>query len=105
MFLEEEVYGMLNWGFGSVMLVQLLFVIRLWMRQKFDTGSFIYVLIHIILFSFAGYNLLIAINTFDYETGMDSEEASVSIAIAGILWALSVFFLLKGGSRLVKTKK
>lgn len=105
MFLEEEVYGMLSWGFGIVMLIQLLFIIHLWMTHKFDTSSFVYILVHITLFSFAGYHLLVAINTFEYETGMGSEEASLSIAIAGILWAASSIFLLKGVSRLVKVKR
>lgn len=105
MFLEQEVYGMLNWGFAIIIVVEFFFVIHLWISQKFDKGSFIFILSHIIFFFFAGYNLLITINTFENETGMGSEEASVHIVIAGVLWALSVIFLLICFSRLAKAKK
>jgi hypothetical protein len=104
MFLEE-IYGMLSWGFGFVMIIQFIFIVCLWIYRKFDKVSFVYILVHIILFSFAGYNLLRAINTFEYNTGMGSEEASLSIAIAGLCWAISVLFLLISLSRLVSKNR
>ncbi|KOP82436.1 hypothetical protein ACFFHH_21555 [Cytobacillus solani] len=105
MFLEEEIYGMLNWGFGIVMATQLIFFVVLWMNRKFDILSFVYLKIYLVLFTFAGYNLLISINTFEYPTGMGSEKASFNIAIAGILWTFSILFLLLSIFRLVRTRK
>lgn len=104
MFLEEEVYRMLNWGFAIVIVVEFFFVIRLWISRKFDKGSFMFILTHIIFFFFAGYNLLIAINTLENEAGMGSEIASFRMGIAGVLWALSVLFLLISLVRLTKAK-
>ncbi|GIP34947.1 hypothetical protein J2TS4_41570 [Paenibacillus sp. J2TS4] len=99
MLLKEEVYKMLNWGFGSVMATQFIFVIGLWLNHKFDARSFVYIIIYLALFTFAGYSLLMAINT----TG--SEEASFNLTIAGILWVLSVLFLLLSIFRLVRIRK
>lgn len=100
MFLEEEVYGMLNSGFCIVMLVQFVFVAFLWKFKGLNSRSFVYFCVHIILFSLAGYNLLIAINTFENSAGMGSEEASLRMAVAGLLWLSSVTFLLMSLYRL-----
>lgn len=105
MFLEEEVYGMLNWGFGFVIGLQLLLFIGLWFRYRFDRKSFLYLITYLILLSFAGYNLLKSINTFELQTGNGSEEASFHIATAGILWIISVLFLCVSIFRLVKSNK
>lgn len=102
MFLEEDVYGMLNWGFGIVMSAQILFFIRLSILKRSDKATLICFLMYIILFTLAGLGLLSAMNTFEYTTGMGSEEASLKIAISGILWGGSVLFLLIAISRLVR---
>lgn len=93
MYFEAEVYGMLNWGFVIVMLIQLLYAMILWISNKFSKIALTYFLVYIILFSIAGYYLLLAINTNEHVTPMASEEASVFIAIAGISWTISVVFL------------
>ncbi|TCJ01976.1 hypothetical protein [Cytobacillus praedii] len=95
---------MLNWGFGIVMAIQFIFLVVLWTNRKFDVRSFVYLLIYLVLFAFAGYHLLISMNTFEYPTGMGSEKASFNIAIAGILWTLSILFLLLSIFRLVRTR-
>lgn len=104
MFLEEEVYGMLYWGFGIVMFAQFLFMMYLLKVRRVDCRTFFYLIINIVLFTLAGYNLLGAIHTFEYQTGMGSEKASVSMAFAGLCWATSVWFLLGAKFRLSNSK-
>ncbi|MFD1739426.1 hypothetical protein ACFSCX_23375 [Bacillus salitolerans] len=105
MFLEEEVYGMLHWGFLIVMFIQLLYIISLWKTKQPDRVAFIYLIVYLSLFSLAGVNLLQAINTFEHQNPMGSETASLNMGYAGILWSLSVLFLLRGISRLIWIKR
>ncbi|WP_010095299.1 hypothetical protein [Ornithinibacillus scapharcae] len=105
MFLEEEVYEMLNWGFGFGIGLQLILFIGIWIRYKYDTRSFINFIVYILLFSVAGYNLLLSINTIEAQTGFGSEEASFNMGVAGVFWILSALFLLMGVNRLVKSKR
>lgn len=105
MFLEEEVYELLNWGFGFGIGLQLILFMGIWFRYRYDTRSFINFIIYIILFSVAGYKLLLSINTIEAQIGFGSEEASFNIGVAGVFWILSVLFLLMGVYRLVKSKR
>lgn len=105
MFLEQEVYELLSWGFSSVMVTQFIFVVGLWMSRKFDIRSFVYLISYLILFSFGGYNLLVSINTMEHHTSMDSENASINVGLAGLFWAFSILFLLLAIYRLVKAKE
>ncbi|WP_163152612.1 hypothetical protein [Anoxybacillus sp. MB8] len=104
MYLEAEVYGMVNWGFAIVMGIELISFIVLWLKHKFSKEAFCWFIGHIIFFSFAGYKLLEAINTFEHNDFMGSEKASLSIGISGILWAISVVCLLIGIARLISSK-
>lgn len=100
MYLEAEVYGLLNWGFAIVMGVQLLSFIILGFKQKFSKQAFSWFMGYIIFFSFAGYKLLEAMNTYELNSTMGSENASLSIGFSGVLWVASVVCLLVGISRL-----
>jgi hypothetical protein len=104
MYLEAEVYGMLNWGFAIVMGIELISFIVLWHKHKFSKEAFCWFIGHIAFFSFAGYKLLEAINTFEHNDSMGSEKASLSIGISGVLWAISVACLLIGIARLISSK-
>ncbi|KJS22218.1 MAG: hypothetical protein VR72_06735 [Clostridiaceae bacterium BRH_c20a] len=104
MYLEAEVYGMLNWGFIIVMAIQLISLIALWYEHKFNKEAFRWFLAYIVFFSFAGYKILEAINTFERNNPMGSENASLSIGTSGVLWVISVVCLLLGISRLVSNK-
>lgn len=105
MYLEAEVYGMLNWGFIIVMLIELFSIIGLWAEHKFSKEAFSWFVGHIIFFAFAGYKLLEAINTTEHNNSMGSENASLSIGFSGVLWAISVACLIIGLSRLLSHKK
>jgi RsiW-degrading membrane proteinase PrsW (M82 family) len=101
MYLEAEVYEMLNWGFAIVMGIELVVLIVLWFHYKFSRKAFSWFIGHMVFFAFAGYKLLEAINTFEHQHPMGSENASLSIGISGVLWAISVACLLIGLSRLL----
>jgi hypothetical protein len=81
MYLEAEVYGMLNWGFAIVMGIELISFIALWLKYKFSKEAFGWFIGHVVFFSFAGYKLLEAINTFEHHDFMGSENASLSICL------------------------
>lgn len=104
MYLEAEVYGLLNWGFIIVMGIQLISLISLWYKDKFNKEAFGWLISYIIFFSLAGYKLLEAINTFEHNNPMGSENASLSIGTSGVLWVISVACLLIGLSRLLGNK-
>lgn len=105
MYLEEEVYGMLNWGFAIVMGIQLIWVVSLKIQHKFKNEVFGWLLAYLVFFALAGYKLLEAINTFEMKHPSGSENASMSIGMSGILWASSVYCLLFGLSRLLSNRK
>lgn len=104
MYLEAEVYGLLNWGFIIVMLLELLSIIGLWLKHKFSKEAFSWFVGHIIIFAFAGYKLLEAINITEHNNFMGSENASLSIGFSGVLWAISIVCLIIGISRLLSFK-
>lgn len=104
MYLEAEVYGLLNWGFLIVMLLELISIIGLWLIHKFSKEAFGWFVVHIIFFAFAGYKLLEAINFTEHKNSMGSENASLSIGVAGVLWAISTVCLIIGLSRLLAFK-
>ena len=85
MYLEAEVYGLLNWSFAIVMVIQLLFLIALKYEYKFCIQAFRWFIGYIVFFGFAGYKLLEAINTFEHNNSMGSENASLSMGTSGVL--------------------
>lgn len=105
MYLESEVYGMLNWGFAIVVSIELVCVVYLWLKHKYDKEAFKLFIAHIVFFSFAGYKLLEAINTFERGNAMGSESASMSIGLSGVFWTISVSCLLIGLARLLAVLK
>lgn len=104
MYLEAEVYGLLNWGFATVMGLELISLIVLWLYHRFNKEAFGWFIGHIVFFTFAGYKLIEAINTFEHNNPMGSENASLSIGTAGVLWTINVACLLIGINRLVSSK-
>lgn len=100
-YLEAEVYGLLNWGFIIVILLELISIIWLWMVHKFSKEAFSWFVVHSIFFACAGYKLLEAINTTEHNSFMGSENASLSIGFSGVLWSISIVCLITGLSRLL----
>jgi len=103
-YLEAEVYGILNWGFAAVMGIELISLIVIWLHHKFSKEAFGWFIGHIFFFAFAGYKLIEAINTLERNNPMGSENASLSIGTSGVLWTISVACLLIGLKRLVSSK-
>lgn len=100
--LEQEVIGMLISGFSIVMGITILTTLFLWFKNK--SAGYVWILLHLVIFSIAIYFALKAIS-FDYNHPMASEEISLQIGISGVTWALSMAFLITGLFHLSKTKK
>ncbi|MFG6116156.1 hypothetical protein ACGTN9_13325 [Halobacillus sp. MO56] len=102
--LEQEVMGMLIGGYATVMGGAMLFTFFLWIKKKNQGLGYGLMLVHMLLFSVALYFVIKAIS-FDYNHPMASEEISLQIGIAGVVWAVSMLFLVSGIYHLSKTKK
>jgi hypothetical protein len=93
--LEEGVLGLLIGGFSVVMGITILVLMLLWLLKKNNSSAYVWTLLHLLFFSVAVYFFIKAIS-FDYEHVMASEENSLQIAIAGIIWAISMVCLIIG---------
>lgn len=92
--MEQETMGMLIGGFSIIMSIAFLVVILLMFSKKRKSFRVAYGLI-IVFFSWAISQALNAIS-FDVNHPMASEEISIRLGIAGVLWAVSMLFLLFG---------
>lgn len=93
--LESEIPYLLTIGFIAIILIVVISTIALWVRHKVKSSAYIMVFLHLLLLSTAFYFLMNAITLdLDYNLPMASEENSLQIGIAGVLWALSMFSLM-----------
>lgn len=101
--LEQEVTVMIQVGFYVMMLTTVASIFYLQKRYKVKLTSF---LVFAGLFTFAGFHLLRAINVGrkDVPDFMQSEDASLSIGVAGVFWAMSMIVLINGIYRLIETR-
>ena len=95
--MEQETMGMLIGGFSIIMSIAFIVVILLMFSKKRKPFRVAYGLVigFFVFFSWAISQALNAI-TFDVNHPMASEEISLRLGIAGVLWAVSMFFLLFG---------
>ena len=93
--LEREVMGLLIGGFVIVMGIVIITTLLLWFKNKHKSYVYTWILLHLLLFSVAVYFLLEAIS-FNNNHLMASEEISLRIGIAGVIWAISMLCLLIG---------
>jgi Kef-type K+ transport system membrane component KefB len=93
--LEEEVLALLIGWFSVVIGIAILALLFLWSKNKNDSPAYLWTLSHLLLVSVAVYFFIKAIS-FDYKHVMASEENSLQIAIAGIIWAFSMGCLIMG---------
>lgn len=95
--MEQETMGMLIGGFSIIMGIAFIVVILLMFSKKRKPFRVAYGLVigFFMFFSWAVSQALNAI-TFDVNHPMASEEISLRLGIAGVLWAVSMFFLLFG---------
>ncbi|MBH0229474.1 hypothetical protein [Halobacillus yeomjeoni] len=91
--MEQEVYPMLVGGFVAFMSIAMIVVIYLRMKRK--RRAYNWFLTHLLFFSASGYFLLKAMAVPSGEV-MSSEEASIHLAQAGLLWAVSMVCLMGG---------
>ena len=95
--MEEETMGMLVGGFSIIMGIAFIVVLVLMFSEKRKSYRMAYGLVvgFFIFFSWAVSQALQAIS-FDFNHQMASEEISLRLGIAGVLWAVSMIFLLFG---------
>lgn len=93
--MEQETLSLLIAGFWVVVGLMVLATLFLWMRSKTNNLAYASVLAHFLLLSVALYFLLKAI-TFNMDHPMASEEISLRFGVSGVLWAVSMLFLLIG---------
>jgi hypothetical protein len=93
--MEQETIGLLVGGFLIIMGITFLIVLLQLFSKKRKSFRTAYglVLCYLILFSFAVYQVLRAIR-FDVSHPMASEEISLRLGMAGVLWAVSMLFLV-----------
>lgn len=95
--MEQETMGMLIGGFLIIMVIALIVVILLMFSKKRKPFRVAYGLVigFFVFFSWAISQALNAIS-FNVNHPMASEEISLRLGIAGVLWAVSMLFLLCG---------
>ena len=95
--MEEETMGMLIGGFSIIMGIAFIVVLVLMFtkhRQQFRV-AYGFILGYLLLFTWAiihGFNAI----SFDVNYPMASEEISLSLGFAGVLWAISMLLLMVG---------
>lgn len=95
MAMEAETLSLISWGFYVVGGFSLLVIIKLWTSSK--DKSFIWFIVQLIFLclSFLKFTYSIRMKPEIPQT-MLSEENSLALGISGILWAISMFCMLKG---------
>jgi len=93
--LEEGIFGLIIGSFSLVMVIAFNLILFLWLHKKNNNSAYIWILLHLLFFSIAVYFLIKAIS-FDYENVMASEENSLHLGIAGIIWTFSIVCLVLG---------
>jgi hypothetical protein len=99
--MEEEVMDMLIGGFSIIMVIAIITIISLWKKNRTQSAAFLWIFIHFIMLSIAVYFALRAIS-FDLNHPMASEEISILLGKAGVLWGMSMISLLFGISKFSK---
>ncbi|MEK4486321.1 hypothetical protein MHH81_12130 [Psychrobacillus sp. FSL H8-0484] len=88
-------YGLLIGGFAVVMGIAIIVTLFLWIKNNNKNSGYVWTLLHLILFSIAIYFAFHAIS-FDHNHPMASEEISLQLGIAGVIWAFSMTCLIVG---------
>jgi uncharacterized membrane protein YagU involved in acid resistance len=104
--MEQETIGMLIGGFSIIMGITFIVVLLLLFSKKRKSFRMAYGLVmgHLVFFSWAVIQALNAIR-FDVNHPMASEEISLRLGFTGVLWAISMVFLVLGLIKFSFTKK
>ncbi|CEG26181.1 hypothetical protein [Bacillus sp. B-jedd] len=97
MLMEQETMGLLTGGFSLIMGVALVIVLLLLFSKKGKGNRLAYgfVIVFFAFFSWAVSHALDAIS-FNVDHPMASEEISLRLGTAGVLWGVSMLFLMVG---------
>lgn len=98
--MEEEVTSLLRWGFISVMVAVLVIVIGL--IAKYKKAGYIWILAHLILFSWGALKWIKILETRATSSSIDN---SLTIAWIGVVWAISMICMSTGLLLLSPEKK
>jgi hypothetical protein len=95
--MEQETMGILIGGFSIIIGVTFMIVLLLLFSKKRKPFRMAYTLVigFLLFFSFAVSQAIRAIS-FDVNHPMASEEISLRLGISGVLWAISMLFLILG---------
>ncbi len=110
--MEAETMGMLIGGFSFVMALTFIVIITVWYKNRHHKHSYVWIVCHLILFTIGAIYCLQALKynfTMQSASGltihpMASEEISLRLGKAGILWALSMACFLMGVIKLTNKK-
>jgi hypothetical protein len=104
--MEQETMGMLIGGFSTIMGISFIVVLLLLFSKKGKSYRMAYGLVigYLVFFSWAVSQALKAIS-LDVNHPMATEEISLKLGIAGVLWAISMVFLVLGLMKFSFTKK
>jgi uncharacterized membrane protein len=102
--MEQETMGLLIGGFSFIIGVTFIIVLLLFFSKKRKPFRIAYTLIIVFLlfFSLAASQAIKAIS-FDINHPMASEEISLHLGISGVLWSISMLFLVLGLIKFSKT--
>ena len=95
MQMETETISMLLWGFNIVIVFSLILIIKLWMENKNKSHIWFIAQLFFLYFGFLKFLDSIKIKP-EVPQVMLSEENSLALGISGILWAISMFCMLRG---------
>ncbi|MCM3629117.1 hypothetical protein M3194_17375 [Paenibacillus glycanilyticus] len=98
--MEEEVIFLLKWGFVSVMCAVLVIVIGL--IAKYKKSGYIWILAHLILFSWGALRWIKVLETRATSSSIDN---SLTIAWIGVIWTISMICMSVGLLLLSPQKK
>ncbi|WP_342598274.1 hypothetical protein MHB48_11870 [Psychrobacillus sp. FSL H8-0483] len=93
--LEKEIFGLLIGGSAAVMGIAIFVTLFLWIKNNNKNSGYVWTLLHLMLFSIAIY-FTFQVISIDYNHPMASEEISLQLGIAGVIWALSMTCLIVG---------
>jgi hypothetical protein len=95
--MEQETMGMLIGGFSIIIGITFIIVLLLLFSKKRKPFRMAYTLVigFLLFFSWAVSQAINAIS-FDVNHPMASEEISLRLGISGVLWAISMLFLILG---------
>lgn len=95
--MEQETMGLLTGGFTVIMAITFIVVLSLLFLKKNRPFRVAYGFIvgFLVFFSLAIYQALQTLR-FDINHPMASEEISLRLGVAGLLWAVSMLFFVAG---------